>query len=88
MSKAHHVVFVWYALLNLILLFATMHKHEPVPPSLHFVATAIPLMAVPVSLFIALAGVIDSIRYRAWKFALIHVMAIVVMFGLLKYIAS
>ncbi|AZU48376.1 hypothetical protein C3B79_2618 [Aeromonas hydrophila] len=39
-------------------------------------------------MFIALAGVIDSIRYRAWKFALIHVMAIVVMFGLLKYIAS
>ncbi|CAJ1854899.1 hypothetical protein HLBENOHH_02457 [Aeromonas dhakensis] len=87
-AKAHKVVFVWYGILAVFLFYSMMNKNEPVPPSLDFLYFAVPMMAVPVSVFIAIAGVIDSVRQKQWLYTLIHVVSVAVIIGILKQIAS
>ncbi|MGL6606599.1 hypothetical protein [Aeromonas popoffii] len=87
-AKAHKVVFVWYGVLILFLLHTALNKNEPVPASLDFLYFAVPMMAVPVSVFIAIAGVIDSIRYKAWVYTCVHTGSIALILLLMKQIAS
>ncbi|PTT58092.1 hypothetical protein DBR13_00280 [Aeromonas sp. HMWF015] len=85
---AHYFIFIWYTLLIICLSGAAMFKGHSVPDSLSFLAAFIPLAGVPLTIILAAIGSISAAKAKLYKLTLIHVAAVVVIFGLLKYIAS